>query len=326
MFRKLSLKKGIIDFASNDYLGMSRCPKLKQDIFKEFQTLEQIGSSGSRLLTGNSLYAETIENSIARHYGEESGLLFTSGYLANLSLFSIITREDVILFDKDVHASLRDGITLSRAKHYAWQHNDLNHLENLLKKQTKRVFVCVESLYSVDGSFAPLNALTSICERYQASLMVDEAHSTGVFGFTYKAFARVLTFGKAWGIQGAIVIGNQKWHHFLVNKARSFIYTTAPSYVHLAMIKCAFSHIRESEQRNRLFHLMEYFKSPSPIISVKVKDGLTMTKKLEKYGIEVSLLRYPTVKQGEERLRITLHSYNTEKEIDLLKEILCDQL
>lgn len=326
--RKLTIKTASIDFASNDYLGLAKSAELKRAIIQECDSLEQVGSTGSRLLTGNSLYAESLEKDIASFHQSESGLLFSSGYLANCALISSIAkRDDTILFDKEVHASIRDGITLSHAKHFSFNHNDLCHLENLLKKTKKRAFVCVESLYSVDGSLAPLKELSLLCENFGAFLIVDEAHSTGIFNFNYKAFAKVVTFGKALGVQGAIVLGNKNLKEFLINFARPFIYTTAPSFLHLASIKCAYQILRKSYvEKSRLFSLMNYFKTSSPIVSLAVENGKYLEQKLLLEGIDVSLLRYPTVKKGEEKLRITLHSFNTENEIDHLKRVLCDQL
>src|SRR4051812_34169388 len=183
-FRSLSTNK-LIDFSSNDYLGLARSGVLKEAINKELKKFPDYtnGSTGSRLLSGNSAYAEELEQWIADFHYAEAGLIFNSGYDANLGLFSCIAqRNDTILYDQLSHASIIDGIRLSFAASRAFQHNDLIDLEEKLKTAKGNIFVVVESIYSMDGDFAPLKELIELVEKYKAVIIVDEAHATGVFG------------------------------------------------------------------------------------------------------------------------------------------------
>lgn len=235
------------------------------------------------------------------------------------------------MYDEHIHASIRDALVLSHARCHFWFHNDLDHLETHLKKSKKRTFVCVESVYSVEGSLAPLQEIASLCNRYNAFLIVDEAHATGVFkeGLSYmlEPFARVHTFGKALGVQGAAIVGSFSLREFLINFARPFIYTTAPSPFLIAAIDVAYDELQgNDEPREKLKALMAYFGLKTPITSYVIKNGEEWISALGKAGFSLSLLRYPTVKRNEERLRLSLHSFNTEEEIDRLKEVLCPLL
>lgn len=300
---------GKIDFASNDYLGFAKSPELHALFCQKMGSLTQLGSTGSRLLTGNSPYYEHLEQKIARYHGEEAGLLFTSGYVANLALLSaVLSRDDTVIYDEKVHASIRDGIVLSRARSLSFRHNAVDHLAAQIKRCKKPPFVVVESLYSTDGTRAPLEAIAELCPE---RLIVDEAHATGVFGpglVTMPVFARVHTFSKALGVQGAIVLGSQKLRDYLITTARPFIYTTALSMPHLVAIECAYT----------LLHSQKPFPYPSPILSTPLRAVPN--------DFDIRPLRYPTVLRGEECLRICLHTFNTPDEIRRLYAWLhCDR-
>ena len=218
LLRKLSSENNLIDFSSNDYLGFARSDELKNIISSEAGALNfkpKTGSTGSRLLTGNTKYAEELECFIAQFHKAEAGLIFNSGYDANLGLISSAAKKgDVIFYDELSHASIYDGARLSKSESFPFRHNDLNHLEERLEyfseKKYENCFVIVESVYSMDGDFSPLKEIAALCEKYNANLIVDEAHATGVFGskgegkvvelnLEKKVFARVHTFGKALG-------------------------------------------------------------------------------------------------------------------------------
>lgn len=355
LFRKLSHENALVDFSSNDYLGFARSEDLLLETQKQLSVLGSpraglLGSTGSRLLTGNSLYAEELEKFIADHHRAEAGLIFNSGYAANTGLLSSVAQKgDVILYDELSHASIYDGVRLSKAESFPFKHNDLLHLEERLKffrsaNPGQEIFVVVESVYSMDGDFAPLIEIVSLCEDHKANLIVDEAHATGIFGkrgegkvselgLEEKVFARVHTFGKALGCHGAIVLGSQKLREFLINFSRPFIYTTALPLHALAVIRSAYNLLNISADNilkfNKLIHsfihkieferVKGFLHSYSPIQSLIVAGNEEVKKVaslVQKDGYDVRPILSPTVPKGKERIRICLHAFNTEKEID----------
>lgn len=350
--RMLQVNQPSIDFSSNDYLGLVRSTKLAESFFQEWEmhlSLHNgLGSTGSRLLTGNSLYAQELEDKIAKFHGYEAGLLFGCGYMANVGLLSAITnKESAIFFDAAVHASTRDGISLSRAKAFPFGHNDLKHLENRLKaisSQGQR-FICIESIYSTDGSMAPLIEISQLAKKYDAQLIVDEAHAVGVCGpkgrgliaehnLTDHVFAQITTFGKALGTYGAIVLGSHVLKQALINFATSYIYTTALPFQILAAIKCSYDLFPEMDlERQHLQKLTQCFRgsySSSSMthiqaISIEGNEAVKRVAQIiSEQGYDVRPLLSPTVQRGHEVLRICLHSYNTEKELSQLLSIIHD--
>lgn len=331
-----------IDFFSNDYLGLSRDPQFRQLLLAQVNEQADCltGSTGSRLISGNSALAEAKECFIATEHGTEAALFFASGYKANLSLFScILGRNDTILVDELIHRSVRDGCQLSQAKKWKFRHNDLNHLEALLKKASGNVVVAVESLYSVDGNFVPLKEIILLCSQYNAGLIVDEAHAIGVFGkglvhqygLQKEVLATVVTYGKAMGLEGAAILGSHLLKEYLVNYAAPFIYSTAPSSLHILRIQCAYQYLATKPQlpgllsrnitRFRSFGIHKYSEQGSPVQLVPFKDQPELLKAhldLKNNGLITYPLFSPTVPKGQERLRICLHSFNTEKEIESL--------
>jgi len=344
--RKLQTMQPPIDFSSNDYLGLARSPQLAASVFQEWGTslgrLNGLGSTGSRLLTGNSTYAQSLEEKIAKFHGYESGLLFSCGYMANAGLlFAITNQESAIFFDAAVHASTHDGIRLSQAKAFPFRHNDLEHLENRLKTCSAQGdrFICVESIYSTDGSMAPLTAISRLAREYGAHLIVDEAHAVGACGprgrglvaehkLTTHVFAQVTTFGKALGTYGAIVLGNQVLKEALINFATSYIYTTALPFQTLAAIKCSYDLFPEMDQeRAHLEKLIQIFRasysgsSLTHVQSVPIEGNGAVQEAAQaivKQGFDVRPLMSPTVQRGHEVLRVCLHAFNTEDELTQL--------
>jgi 8-amino-7-oxononanoate synthase len=350
--RKLSTHSAGVDFFSNDYLGLvtnGTLAELMQSGGSDFHTT---GSTGSRLLSGNSEAAELLEQTIAEFHKAEAALLFNSGYDANVGLIASITgRNTTILSDELCHASLIDGIRLSMAaRKYKFGHNDLNGLEALLKKYKHEgpVIVVAESVYSMDGDMAPLADMVLLCEMHDAQLILDEAHATGVMGkhgegmvcmmgLEDKVFARVHTFGKALGCHGATVVGSNLLKQYLVNFARTFIYTTAlPGHsVHAAY--CAYQYMSAHNFSNEPLHeLIGYFRkkiketsverwkdSMSPIQALVAGDNercKALAAKAQYAGMQVKPILYPTVATGMERLRVCLHTFNTRAEVDRLFE------
>lgn len=296
----------------------------------------------------------------------EAALLFNSGYSANLGVLSSVPQaDDVILFDELIHNSCHEGMRLSRAyakgNAHAFKHNDLADLAAKLEESTGRsrakeegrcVFVVVESLYSMDGDVAPLQAMTELCERHGAFLIVDEAHGTGVYGPQGSGLVRklgldakpdvvscrVYTFGKAMGCHGAVVCGSQVLIDYLVNYARSFIYTTAFPFEQLVTVQVAHEFCATADQqRKQVLELVQYFKrqveanswipssalleSDSPIQGVVFAGNhevLDAAKQMIAMGICVIPIRSPTVPKGSERFRIVIHANNTQHEVDSL--------
>lgn len=345
--RQLQTKETLIDFSSNDYLGLSLSTALKFSVLEEWsKNLYKLGSTGSRLLTGNDSYVEMLEMNIAKFHGFEAGLIFNCGYMANLGLLSVIaSHKDTIFFDAAIHASTYDGIRLKKAKAFPFKHNDLEHLENRLKNCSclGNRWICIESIYSTDGTTAPLKEICHLAKKYQAKVIVDEAHAVGVCGIqghglvakhnlTRDVFAQVTTFGKALGTHGAIVLGSHTLKKALINFATPYIYTTALPFYTLAAIKCSYDLFPKlQKEREHLQHLIQIFKQHAPIssqthiqaIHIKGNEAVKQaSKKLKMKGFDVRPLMSPTVQKGHEVLRISLHAFNREIEIkDLLKAI-----
>lgn len=347
-FRSLKVADGLIDFYSNDYLGFARDNALKTAIEQEIKnnTNQPTGSTGSRLLSGNNAYVEALEAQLAAFHASESALLFNSGFDANYGLLSTLPyRGDTIIYDELAHASFHDGMRSSKASSIAFKHNDVADLEEKLKAATGLKYVVVESVYSMDGDIAPLTEISALCKKYSAGLIVDEAHAIGTQGAKgeglatgeIETLARVYTFGKAMGTHGAVVVCNQQLKEFLINYCRPFIYSTALPLHTLAAIKCAYQLVeRVNDRRIKLLQLatllqqqlhlkqgFEYIASTSPIQSIIVPGNSHVKQfalQLQQTGFDVRAILVPTVPKGKERIRICLHSYNTEQEVTKLAE------
>lgn len=351
--RRLTLQHAPVDLYSNDYLGLATNGRLLQSLPESASYKQVTGSTGSRLLSGNTEAAEQLENTIATFHKAEAALLFNSGYDANIGLISSISnRHTTILYDELCHASIIDGIRLRQVNHYKFRHNDLEDLKEKLQKTVTGtpIIVVVESIYSMDGDMAPLTEIAALTSQYNASLIVDEAHATGVFGkngeglvcsigLQDKVFARVHTFGKALGCHGAAVVGSNLLKQYLINFARSFIYTTALPLHTIYTISNAYEYLAAPTFSNQTLHdLIAYFrkhikmsgnagwmKSNSSIQALVIGDNIRTKNtalSLQNAGLQINPILHPTVPLGAERLRICLHSFNTAEQIDLLFEIL----
>lgn len=349
--RRLSTLRAAADLYSNDYLGLATTGKLLSLMHPFPEGPHATGSTGSRLLSGNSEHAEQVEQRIAAFHKAEAALLFNSGYDANIGLLaSVPSRDSVILSDELCHASIIDGIRLSLARHkYKFRHNDISDLETKLKKQGDAgpILVVVESVYSMDGDTAPLQEIAALCDQYGAQLIVDEAHATGIIGahgeglvcalgLHEKVFARLHTFGKALGCHGAAIVGSALLRNYLINHARSFIYTTALPDHSLHAIHCAYEYLSGHGFSNRSLHdLIGYFRSriegmpawkqsETPIqawIAGSNEKARMMAERLQQAGLQVSPVLHPTVPLDQERLRVCLHSFNTKEQVDLLVKL-----
>jgi 8-amino-7-oxononanoate synthase len=357
--RSLTLHQQGIDFYSNDYLGLSRSEALErriQRLRKKHQGMPR-GSTGSRLISGNSRLAEKLETDLAEFHGAEAGLLFSSGYAANSGLIAAVAGiGDSLIMDELIHASSVDGARLSKADKLIFRHNDLDDLSAKLRMAHSSsaggsVFVVVESLYSMDGDFAPLDDLLALCTQFGAGLIVDEAHTNGITGkqgrgslaalpTSDSVFARIHTFGKGLGLHGAVILGSKSLREYLINFCRPFIFSTAPSHDSLLNIQGAYSLLPELDpQREHLFSLVHRFRELVPGSSHRWLDSsswiqslliagnqavVAAAKQLQDQGFLVKAIRTPSVPAGTERVRICLHASNTVREIEDLFEALED--
>lgn len=352
--RTLTHRTDCVDFASNDYLGLARNSSLQEEIMQawnEYPT-RRLGATGSRLLTGHHPIIDDLEASISSFHNAETGLLFNSGYSANLGLISTIAQPaDILFFDRHIHASSHDGMRLSKARSIPWRHNDTDHLEHCLKSTPYQGFriVLVESIYSCDGAIAPITEICEICERYQAHLIVDEAHATGVIGENgeglvshlqcqQRVFARIHTFSKALGCYGAIILGSHLLKKYLINFCRSFIYATALPMPILLGIHFGYQWLpKTNQERSHLHQLIHHFKqhaahthlplipSNTPIQSIEIPGNFrarSLAALLQHHNFDVRPLLSPTVKKGKECLRICLHAFNTISEVTALINLL----
>nr|WP_294898929.1 8-amino-7-oxononanoate synthase [uncultured Pedobacter sp.] len=336
--------ENVADFFSNDYLSFAQLHSHKEKIqaLLNAHPTYKNGATGSRLISGNTKFVEKLEQKIAVFHQAEAALIFNSGYDANVGLLSSIAqRGDTIICDELIHASLIDGARLSLANRYTFAHNNLSALAEKLKQAKGNIFVVTESVFSMDGDCAPLEEICKLTEKYKANLIVDEAHALGVFGkngeglsqhlnLQDKIFARVYTFGKALGCHGATVVGSALLKQYLINFARSFIYTTALPFHALACISVGYEEIALTPQRQLLQDNIALFtrvasskklnvlQSESAIQSMIIPGNeacKTLAAQLQKNGFNVKAILSPTVAKGKERLRICLHAHNSKNEI-----------
>lgn len=359
--RKLPISNNLVDFASNDYLGFANSEKIFNQTHQYLleNNIKINGATGSRLISGNHNLYQKTEDYIANFHQSETALIFNSGYDANVGFFSSVPqRNDIILYDELCHASIRDGIQMSNAKSYKFQHNDFNHLEKLIISQLEtrnskpeNFYIVTESVFSMDGDAPNLEELSNLCEKYNCLLVVDEAHALGVFGdfgqgliqhqsLEDKVFARIMTFGKGLGCHGAAILGSQELKSYLVNFARSFIYTTGLSPHSVATILIAYHHLEsEKETIQKLKNNIQFFNQEKLQMGLKPmfvysKSAIqcaiipgnekvkSIASQLQENGFDVKAILSPTVPEGQERLRFCLHSYNSEKEISEVLRLL----
>ncbi|WP_294263200.1 pyridoxal phosphate-dependent aminotransferase family protein [uncultured Chryseobacterium sp.] len=344
--RVLKSKQQGTDFYSNDYLGLSGNKDFQKLLLKSITENPELltGSTGSRLISGNSNTVTEAEEFIAKEHGNESALLFPSGYNANLALFSALpTRHDTIIVDEQIHRSVHDGCKMSNAKKMKFRHNDCHDLEEILRRQTGTCYIATESLYSMDGDIAPIKEITEIAEKYNAGLIVDEAHAFGIFGYGLvdrfqlqdRVLATVITYGKALGTQGAAVLTDNLIKSYLVNFASPFIYTTSAHDFLWMSISKGYHFLKSNQELSDILQYNiqifrdEQLHSPSaknsPIQAIVIPDNKRL-KALHDILSSNGFLTYavfsPTVKERTERLRICLHSFNTEEEIKMLAGII----
>ncbi len=332
------------DFTSNDYLAFSRHPRLKSAISNALENGTPVGAGGSRLLRGNHPEHEALEEDAARFFSAGSALFFGSGYLANFALLSTLPQKaDLIVYDELVHASAHDGMRAGRAHAIPAKHNDVSSLADIIrdwraKGGRGRVWIIVESLYSMDGDRAPLADLARLADSPDIFLIIDEAHATGVYGTQGRGLTNELesreniiclhTCGKALGIAGGIVTLNPLLREYLINRARPFIYATAPSPLIAVAVREALRISQEEpEHREKLQKLIAFangiftktFGTPSgsqilPVIVGSNARAIQLAQEMREKGFDLRAIRPPTVPEGTARLRasITLHADNIQ--------------
>ncbi|MGR3173412.1 MAG: 8-amino-7-oxononanoate synthase [Candidatus Scalindua sp.] len=345
--------KTYLNFCSNNYLGLANNPlviKAVKDAVEKYGW----GAGASRLVSGNMKLHEALEGEISRFKGKEASIVFPTGYMANIgTISSLVSKGDLVICDKLNHASIIDGCRLSGADFRVYPHCDIEKLENVLMKSTKysRKLIVTDTVFSMDGDLAPLPDIVRIARKYNAMVMVDEAHGTGVFGkrgggvvehFNLSEKVNIImgTLSKAVGSLGGYVSGDADLINYLRNKARSFMYTTAlPPAVCAASI-AAIKLIRENPSlRTSLWNNVRYLKeklellnfnvisSESPIIPILIGDAkkaVDVSKFLYKKGILIPAIRPPTVPAKSSRLRMTVMSAHTRKDLERLLEVLSD--
>lgn len=345
-----------IDFSSNDYLAFAGCQRMRKAIAAAVEAGTPIGAGGSRLLRGNCAEHESLEAEAACFFGAEAAIFFASGYIANFAVLTTLPqRGDLLVLDALVHASIHEGARAGRAEFRLSAHNDASSIEDVIRTWrseggTGRIWIVAESLYSMDGDFAPLEALSAIADRHDAFLMVDEAHATGVFGPAGRGFTAayegrenliaVHTCGKALGAAGALVTTTRLLRDFIVNRCRPFIFSTAPSPLMAVAVEAALSILSdEPEHQQRLKGLIDFARreidarqgwrlSGSQIMPFIVGDNaraMALAARLQARGFDIRGIRPPTVPSGTARLRISLTNNVDENDVRAMLAALAEE-
>jgi 8-amino-7-oxononanoate synthase len=346
-----------VDFTSNDYLGLAESEELRRAAADAIARGVPVGAGGSRLLRGNHSEHEALETEAASYFGAEAALYFGAGYTANVAIFSTLPqREDIVFHDELVHASVHEGMRHGRAERQSVPHNDIEAFDTRLRQWRNaggrgRPWIAVESVYSMDGDSPNLTDLIAVADRHDATLVIDEAHATGVSGPDGRGLAAAFegrdnvitlhTCGKALGTSGGFVLGPKLVRDFLINRARGFIFATAPSPLIAAVTRTALQISREKpERRKRLASLVAYAdrelqarcgltSSRSHILPVIVgadRKAVALAGALQQRGFDVRAIRPPTVAEGTARLRIALTANLTESVIADLFDALAEDL
>ena len=351
--RHLLLAGNALDFSSNDYLGLSRHAKLLAAVMKAVDDGVGVGATGSRLLRGHHDEHAALESQAAALFGSEAALYFANGFMANYALFTCLPKSgDLIVFDDLVHASIHDGMLAGKAKTVAAKHNEVQDFEDKIKAVRAdglkgQIWIAIESIYSMDGDIAPIAELVEIAKRYEAFLVVDEAHATGVWGEggkglmqPYEGAENIIcmhTCGKALGASGALICAPKIICEYMVNFSRPFIYSTAPSPLAAFTVSQALEIVQNEggqlRQRlhgqvtlaSELFAELGVETSPTqiqPIIIGGAGETMQMAKTLQEAGFDIRGVRPPTVPDGSSRLRITLTLNVSEQDIRDMVDVL----
>jgi 8-amino-7-oxononanoate synthase len=305
------------------------------------------GATASRLMAGTDYDYVALESAVAFFKGTEAALVFGSGYLANVGTIpSLVGRHDAVFSDRLNHASIVDGINLSGARAYRYRHNDMEQLEQMLAgaEGAERKLIVTETLFGMDGDLAPLERIVELKDRYGAALMVDEAHAVGVLGPEGRGWAHAAgvagrvdvhmgTFSKAMGLYGGYVAGRESWIRYLVNTARSFVYTTGLPPAVIGGVSAAIEMVMAADyERMRITHLSRRFRQGlaalgvgtgnsvsqiQPVVLGGAAEVVDLSRRLEDLGVMAVPIRPPTVPQGGARLRFSICATHTDEDIDL---------
>jgi 8-amino-7-oxononanoate synthase len=337
------------DFTSNDYLGLAESEVLRRAVADALARGVPVGAGGSRLLRGNHPEHEALEEEAARFFGHETALYFPTGFAANAAIAATLPRHgDLIVYDALMHASFRDGLDPRRIETAMTSHNDLNAMEDAITAWRERggrgrIWIAVETLYGMDGDLAPLTDLVALAGRHDAMLILDEAHATGVHGPEGRGFSALLadqsniitlhTCGKALGTAGALVCLPRSLRDFMVNRARAFIYSTAPSPLMAAAVRASLTLcVGADAERARLQALVTQVGAlmrerlgarPSgsqvqPIIIGGDREAVRLATALQSRGYDIRAIRPPTVPEGTARLRLALTLHADEAVVEEL--------
>jgi 8-amino-7-oxononanoate synthase len=345
--------KTFLNFSSNDYLGLANHPALKEAAIKAVEKFGA-GAGASRLVCGSLAPFHELEETLAKFKGTEAALTFSTGHAAALGTIpALVGKGDIIIIDKLVHACVVDAAKLSGAKLRIFNHNDLNDLEDILKwanqsqiaNRKSQILIVTESVFSMDGDAAPLREILALKEKYDAWLMVDEAHATGLYGKNRRGLAEQLgvnrrieiqmgTLGKAFGASGGYICGSRMLIEFLVNRARNFIFSTAPipaaaaaAMAGIRLVQSASGGALNKKLWARITEFQSAVRSPQPIIPGAINPlligdetkAIELALKLRELNIFIPAIRYPTVARGAARLRITLTAAHSAEDVaDLL--------
>lgn len=340
-----------VDLWSNDYLGLARDKNLKEKVIAALEENKKenlFGSSGSRLVSGNYKYYDRIEKNIATFYKAPAALYFKSGFEANIALIAAIgSRDAVIFYDEYIHASFRFGLQQCSARSYSFRHNDINDLDRLSKFAGDKVFVLIESVYSITGDISPMEDIAFLCTAKGWHLVLDEAHSNGLFGLNGEGLAvekqicdkiaiRVMPFGKAAGNTGAAILCPDWFKTFLINSSMPFIYSTGTALVNLLSLDIHLEYLKRNHSgREQLFKIISQFKKKlynfkennkdfhHPIQAIEIENATKaymIAHQCMKEGLMLKAMLPPTSPGNRNFLRITLHSFNSEDEIELFFE------
>ena len=342
--------KTFLNFSSNDYLGLANDPILKEASIRAIEKFGA-GAGASRLICGSLAPFHELEETLADFRKAEAALAFSNGYAAAIgTICALLGKNDIIIIDKLVHASIVDAAKLSGVKLRVFDHNDLNDLEKILKwakpqisNRKSQILIVTESIFSMDGDAAPLREIVALKEKYGAWLMVDEAHATGLYGKNRRGLAeesgvsdqieiQMGTLGKALGASGGYICGSRALVDFLVNRARSFIFSTAPVPAAAAATTAAIQFVRSKSgetRRNLLWQRVKQFKPKfqSAIIPILIGDenrAVETAAKLRERNIFVPAIRFPTVARGAARLRVTMTAAHTAEDVSQLLAALTD--
>jgi 8-amino-7-oxononanoate synthase len=341
--------KQYLDFSSNDYLGFAENKHIIRAHKNNLKTITNFGSTGSRLITGDYKLMHTLESKIAQLKQKPKALIFNSGYQANIGIISsIMGQKDAIFADKLVHASIIDGCKLSQAKLFRFSHNNETHLQELLtnhRKKYNQALIITESVFSMDGDLAPIKELSKIKKEHNCLLMVDEAHATGLFGKNGAGLVNELncsdqvdiimgTFSKALGGFGAYVASSELIYKYLINTARSFIYSTALPLPIIAWNIASLEQLKKNHEKlaskvhsnakllnNALKKLGLHTPSKSQIVPIILgtnENTINTAKQLKQHGLWVTPIRYPTVPKNKARIRISINYNHRKKDIENL--------